>query len=131
MVLVTSTVWNTDTCGALNALETIASAVRKRTAEAMVSSAFSAPHVSVFHTVDVTKTMHLVERLREDREFADVRVTPLLIAAKALVLAVRRHQGLGGDQQRGHPDVGELAVLARPFDQVHGLQRVQRPARVG
>ncbi len=65
--------------------------VRKRTAEAMVSSAFSAPHVSVFHTVDVTKTMHLVERLRADREFVDVRVTPLLIAAKALLLAVRRH----------------------------------------
>ena len=65
--------------------------VRKRTAEAMVASAFSAPHVSVFHTVDVTKTMHLVERLRADREFTDVRVTPLLIAAKALLLAVRRH----------------------------------------
>lgn len=65
--------------------------VRKRTAEAMVASAFTAPHVSVFHTVDVTKTMRLVERLRADREFADVRVTPLLIAAKALVLAVRRH----------------------------------------
>ena len=65
--------------------------VRKRTAEAMVASAFTAPHVSVFHTVDVTKTMRLVERLRADREFADVRVTPLLIAAKALILAVRRH----------------------------------------
>ena len=65
--------------------------VRKRTAEAMVASAFSAPHVSVFHTVDVTRTMHLVAKLREDREFADVRVTPLLIAAKALLLAVRRH----------------------------------------
>lgn len=65
--------------------------VRRRTAEAMVASAFTAPHVSVFHTVDVTKTMHLVERLRADREFADVRVTPLLIAAKALILAVRRH----------------------------------------
>lgn len=65
--------------------------VRKRTAEAMVASAFTAPHVSVFHTVDVTKTMRLVERLRADREFADVRVTPLLVAAKALVLAVRRH----------------------------------------
>lgn len=65
--------------------------VRKRTAEAMVASAFTAPHVSVFHTVDVTKTMRLVKRLREDREFADVRVTPLLIAAKALLLAVRRH----------------------------------------
>jgi len=65
--------------------------VRKRTAEAMVSSAFSAPHVTVFHTVDVTRTMKLVERLRADREFADVRVTPLLIAAKALLLAVDRH----------------------------------------
>ena len=65
--------------------------VRKRTAEAMVSSAFSAPHVTVFHTVDVTKTMKLVARLKADREFADVRVTPLLIAAKALLLAVNRH----------------------------------------
>jgi len=65
--------------------------VRKRTAEAMVSSAFSAPHVTVFHTVDVTRTMKLVERLRADREFADVRVTPLLIAVKALLLAVDRH----------------------------------------
>jgi 2-oxoisovalerate dehydrogenase E2 component (dihydrolipoyl transacylase) len=65
--------------------------VRKRTAEAMVSSAFSAPHVTVFHTIDVTRTMKLVERLRADREFTDVRVTPLLIAAKALMLAIRRH----------------------------------------
>jgi len=65
--------------------------VRKRTAEAMVTSAFTAPHVSVFHTVDVTRTMRLVERLRADRQFADVRVTPLLVAAKALLLAVRRH----------------------------------------
>ncbi len=65
--------------------------VRKRTAEAMVASAFTAPHVTVFHTVDVTQTMKLVERLRADREFTDVRVTPLLIAAKALLLAVRRH----------------------------------------
>jgi pyruvate dehydrogenase E2 component (dihydrolipoamide acetyltransferase) len=65
--------------------------VRKRTAEAMVTSAFTAPHVTVFQTVDVTRTMKLVAKLRENREFADVRVTPLLIAAKALLLAVRRH----------------------------------------
>ncbi|MFC8923796.1 dihydrolipoamide acetyltransferase family protein [Cellulosimicrobium sp. NPDC057127] len=65
--------------------------VRKRTAEAMVASAFTAPHVTVFHTVDVTRTMKLVRTLREDKEFADVRVTPLLVAAKALLLAVRRH----------------------------------------
>lgn len=65
--------------------------VRARTAEAMVASAFTAPHVTVFVTVDVTKTMRLVERLKGDRDFADVRVTPLLIAAKALVLAIRQH----------------------------------------
>ncbi|WP_062383030.1 dihydrolipoamide acetyltransferase family protein [Demequina iriomotensis] len=65
--------------------------VRKRTAEAMVKSAFTAPHVTVFHTADVTATMDLVKRLKADREFADVRVTPLLIVAKALLLAVRRH----------------------------------------
>src|SRR5690554_2980132 len=65
--------------------------VRKRTAEAMVRSAFTAPHVTVFHTVDVTATMDLVRRLKQDRDFADVRVTPLLIVAKALLLAARRH----------------------------------------
>lgn len=65
--------------------------VRRRTAEAMVASAFSAPHVTVFHTADVTKTMKLVQKLRDDREFSDVRVTPLLIAAKALMMAVQRH----------------------------------------
>ncbi|KAE8762637.1 dihydrolipoamide acetyltransferase family protein, partial [Georgenia thermotolerans] len=68
-----------------------AKAVRKRTAEAMVASAFTAPHVTVFHTVDVTRSMRLVERLKEDREFADVRVTPLLITMKALITAVRRN----------------------------------------
>ncbi|WP_084100023.1 dihydrolipoamide acetyltransferase family protein [Demequina sp. NBRC 110051] len=65
--------------------------VRKRTAEAMVQSAFTAPHVTEFLTVDVTETMNLVARLKQDRDFADVRVTPLLIVAKALLLAVRRH----------------------------------------
>ncbi|WP_407319450.1 dihydrolipoamide acetyltransferase family protein [Isoptericola halotolerans] len=65
--------------------------VRKRTAEAMVASAFTAPHVTVFRTVDVTRTMKLVEKLKGDKEFADVRVTPLLIAAKAVLLAIKRH----------------------------------------
>lgn len=65
--------------------------VRKRTAEAMVASAFTAPHVTEFVTVDVTRTMKLVENLKADRDFADVRVTPLLVAAKAVLLAVKRH----------------------------------------
>jgi 2-oxoisovalerate dehydrogenase E2 component (dihydrolipoyl transacylase) len=65
--------------------------VRKMTAQAMVASAFTAPHVTEFVTVDVTHTMRLVERLKADREFEGVKVSPLLILAKALVLAVQRH----------------------------------------
>ncbi len=76
--------------------------VRKRTAEAMVGSAFSAPHVTVFHTLDVTATMDLVARLKADKEFSDVRVTPLLIAAKALLFAIRRHPEINAswDEER-------------------------------
>ncbi|NYF98624.1 pyruvate dehydrogenase E2 component (dihydrolipoamide acetyltransferase) [Janibacter cremeus] len=65
--------------------------VRKATAEAMVSSAFTAPHVSEFVTVDVTAMMEMVERLKGDRSFKDVKVTPLLVVAKAFTLALRRH----------------------------------------
>ena len=65
--------------------------VRKATAEAMVSSAFTAPHVTEFITVDVTAMMDLVDRLKKDRSFADVKVTPLLLVAKAFTLALRRH----------------------------------------
>jgi len=65
--------------------------VRKVTAAAMVGSAFTAPHVTEWITVDVTRTMELIERLKADREFKDVKVTPLLVLAKAMCLAVRRH----------------------------------------
>ena len=65
--------------------------VRKMTAQAMVGSAFTAPHVTEWITVDVTRTMELVDRLKADKEFKDVKVTPLLVLAKAMCLAVRRH----------------------------------------
>jgi pyruvate dehydrogenase E2 component (dihydrolipoamide acetyltransferase) len=65
--------------------------VRKMTAQAMVSSAFTAPHVTEWVTVDVSRTMELVERLKGDRDFRDVKVSPLLVLMKALLLAVRRN----------------------------------------
>jgi pyruvate dehydrogenase E2 component (dihydrolipoamide acetyltransferase) len=68
--------------------------VRKMTAQAMVASAFTAPHVTEFITVDVTRTMKLVERLRTDREFRDVKVGPLLLVAKALLISARRNPGI-------------------------------------
>ncbi len=65
--------------------------VRKHTAAAMVASAFTAPHVTEFLTVDVTRMTRLRSRLAARPEFAGVRVSPLLFVAKALLLAVRRH----------------------------------------
>ncbi len=65
--------------------------VRKATAAAMVGSAFTAPHVTEFVTLDITPTVELVEQLRALPEFAGVKVTPLLLVAKALLLAVRRN----------------------------------------
>ncbi|WP_327728765.1 2-oxo acid dehydrogenase subunit E2 [Streptomyces sp. NBC_00487] len=65
--------------------------VRKATAAAMVGSAFTAPHVTEFVTVDVTRTMKLVEELKQDKELAGLRVNPLLLIAKALLVAIKRN----------------------------------------
>ncbi|MFC6065039.1 dihydrolipoamide acetyltransferase family protein [Streptomyces ochraceiscleroticus] len=65
--------------------------VRKATAQAMVSSAFTAPHVTEFITVDVTRTMKLVQELKQDPDMAGVRVNPLLLVAKAFLVAIKRH----------------------------------------
>ena len=65
--------------------------VRKAIAKAMVHSAFSAPHVSVFVDVDATRTMEFVKRLKTSPDFAGIKVSPLLILAKAIIWAVRRN----------------------------------------
>ena len=65
--------------------------VRKHTAAAMVASAFTAPHVTEFLTVDVTRMAKLRSRLAARPEFAGVKVSPLLFVAKALLLATGRH----------------------------------------
>jgi len=65
--------------------------VRKHMAAAMVSSAFTAPHVTEFLQVDVTETVTALRRVRDLPEFADLRVSPLLFVARALLIAVARH----------------------------------------
>jgi pyruvate dehydrogenase E2 component (dihydrolipoamide acetyltransferase) len=65
--------------------------VRKHTAAAVTSSAFTAPHVTEFLQIDATETMSAVQRLRELPEFEGRRPSPLLLVAKALMVAVARH----------------------------------------
>jgi len=65
--------------------------VRKLIAQNMVASAFTAPHVTEFLTVDVTRSMRALARLREHPDWQGVRLSPLLLVAKAVLLAIRRH----------------------------------------
>lgn len=65
--------------------------VRKQIAQNMVKSMFTAPHVSLFVDVDATRTMEYVKRLKASPDFAGVKVSPLLLVAKAVVWAIRRN----------------------------------------
>jgi pyruvate dehydrogenase E2 component (dihydrolipoamide acetyltransferase) len=65
--------------------------VRKHTAAAVAASAFTAPHVTEFLQIDITETMAATARLRTLPEFTDIRLSPLLLVARALMVAVARH----------------------------------------
>ncbi|MDT3444965.1 dihydrolipoamide acetyltransferase family protein [Pseudofrankia sp. BMG5.37] len=84
------------------------SGVRRATARAMVSSAFTAPHVTEFVTADLTETMATRDRFAALPEFAGVKVTPLLFAARALLVAVRRHPMINTswvERERRDPEI--------------------------
>lgn len=79
--------------------------VRKATAAAMVGSAFTAPHVTEFVTVDVTRTMKLVEELKQDKELQGLRVNPLLLIAKALLVAIKRHPEVNASWDEANQEI--------------------------
>ncbi|MEU8267405.1 dihydrolipoamide acetyltransferase family protein [Sphaerisporangium sp. NPDC049002] len=125
--------------------------VRKATASAMVASAFTAPHVTEFLQVDVTETMEAVRRLRGLPDFAEVKVSPLLLVAKALLTAARRYPlinstwagdeivvkryvnlGIAAATQRGLivPNIKEAQALSLP-DLARALAELTEKARSG
>jgi pyruvate dehydrogenase E2 component (dihydrolipoamide acetyltransferase) len=65
--------------------------VRRAVAENLVASAFSAPHVTEFLTIDMTRSMRLLDRLRAVPDLAELRFSPLLLVARAVLAAIRRH----------------------------------------
>ncbi len=79
--------------------------VRKHTAAAMVSSAFTAPHVTEFLTVDVTPTMELLAKLRGARAFSGLKLTPLTLAAKAVLIALRRNPSLNSRWDEANQEI--------------------------
>lgn len=95
--------------------------VRKMMAQAMSQSAFTSPHVTEWVTVDVTATMEFVERLKQRREFKDVKVSPLLLLSRAVILAMRRTPEINSfwDEQaqevvyKGYVNLGIAAATPR------------------
>ena len=79
--------------------------VRRHTADAMVRSAFTAPHVTTFLTVDVTATSELIASLRGDRALEGHRIGVMAVAAKAVCLALMRHPDLNS---RWDADTAEI-----------------------
>ncbi|MFJ8823914.1 dihydrolipoamide acetyltransferase family protein [Streptomyces sp. NPDC102467] len=82
--------------------------VRKATAQAMIGSAFTAPHVTEFVTVDVTRTMKLVEELKADKDMQGLRVNPLLLISKALLVAIKRNPEVNAAWDEGHDGKAEI-----------------------
>ncbi|WP_245827847.1 dihydrolipoamide acetyltransferase family protein [Sinomonas mesophila] len=79
--------------------------VRKHTAAAMVASAFTAPQASEFLTVDVTPSMDLLARLRESRAFAHLKLTPLTLVAKAVLIGLARNPTLNSHWDEGAQEI--------------------------
>lgn len=68
--------------------------VTRLMADAMVRSAFTAPHVTEWVDVDVTRSVKLVARLRETEDFGPLRISPMLLMALGLIRAVRRNPNI-------------------------------------
>jgi pyruvate dehydrogenase E2 component (dihydrolipoamide acetyltransferase) len=111
--------------------------VRRATADAMVLSAFTAPHVTEWVQVDVTPTMEFVRRMRQDKEFVGLRVSPLLVVAKAVCLAARRNPGVNATwdednqeivrRERVHLGIAAATPRGLVVPVIHGADLMQMP----
>ena len=68
--------------------------VLRSMSDAMVQSAFSAPHAAVWVRVDATRTVELLASLKEHPRLGGVRLSPLTIGALAFCDAARHFPGI-------------------------------------
>ncbi|MBA4022718.1 MAG: branched-chain alpha-keto acid dehydrogenase subunit E2 [Gordonia sp.] len=115
--------------------------VRKAVATAMTTSAFTAPHVTEWLAVDVTETMDLVRTLKNNPRWQGVRVNPLLLVARALLLAVKRHPDVNASWDQAnqeivyhnHVNLGIAAATPRGLvvPNIKGADQLDLPALAG
>ncbi|ROS27856.1 dihydrolipoamide acetyltransferase family protein [Cellulomonas sp. PhB150] len=97
--------------GSTRERRTAVTGVRKQTAAAMVTSAFTAPHASTSVTVDVTPALELLEHLRADRAMAGHRLTILTLVAKAVTIAIGRNPSLNAHWDEKAGEIVEYAYV--------------------
>jgi 2-oxoisovalerate dehydrogenase E2 component (dihydrolipoyl transacylase) len=97
--------------------------VLRSMSEAMVQSAFSAPHAAVWVRLDATKTMELLASLKKQASLQDVRLSPLTIVAMALCDAARHYPGVNSsfDSAAGEVVVRRSVNLGIAADTPRGL----------
>ena len=68
--------------------------VLRSMAEAMVKSAFTAPHAAAWLKVDATRTMDLVASVRDRPALAGLKLSPLAVIALGVCHVARAHPGI-------------------------------------
>lgn len=89
--------------------------IRRATARAMVESAFTAPHVTEWTDVDVTRTMELLAKMKTMRMFRDVRITPTVLVARAVCVALRRNPELNSSWDEKNSQIVRKAYVNLGF----------------
>jgi pyruvate dehydrogenase E2 component (dihydrolipoamide acetyltransferase) len=97
--------------------------VLRSMADAMVQSAFSAPHAAVWVRLDATKTMELLTALKQRPSLSNVRLSPLTIVAMALCDAARHFPGVNSsfDTEAAEVVVRRTVNLGIAADTPRGL----------
>ncbi len=97
--------------------------VLRTMAEAMVQSAFSAPHAAVWVRLDATRTVELLASLKQQPSLQGLRLSPLTIAALALCDAARHFPGVNSsfDAAAGEVIVRRTVNLGIAADTPRGL----------
>ena len=82
--------------------------VRKHTAAAMVASAFTAPHVTVFHTIDITPARELAARLTAE---GSTKIGLLAIVSRAVCLGLAVHPELNSRWEEATQEIVQYGYV--------------------
>jgi 2-oxoisovalerate dehydrogenase E2 component (dihydrolipoyl transacylase) len=83
--------------------------VRKHTAAAMVASAFTAPHVTVFHTIDATAALDLASRLTATSN--GVKISLLAVVSRAVCLTLAAHPELNSRWEQSTQEIVQYGYV--------------------